>query len=87
MTKHEIKVYDYYNARKGGDPSHYNGNEEPFLFEVEAWCVGGSEGILAYFVMGDRFYIASGDDGHWVLKYTCGTQWLPKIKEAMNSIE
>jgi len=83
MTK--ITVWDYNNAMQGGQrpPKGF----EPVKYEVEAWCVGGEEGIRAYFFIKDMFCEANGDDGHWWLKSVCHKQWVKKIKEAINMVK
>lgn len=40
----------------------YGGNPQK---EVEAWIVGGSEGVFAAWASGNLVYFAHGDDGHW----------------------
>lgn len=55
-------------------------------FEVEAFCVGGVEGVFAvYQVPGqpDLIGFAAGDDGFWreIGSYSKG--WLPLIQEAL----
>ena len=81
----KITVWDYDNAMHGGryPPRDF----KPVKYEVEAWCVGGTEGITAYFFIGDMFCEANGDDGHWWLKTVCNKQWLKKIKETINMVQ
>jgi hypothetical protein len=86
MRKCEITVYDYNDAIHGrtfGRPSL----ENPVKYEVEAWCVGGDEGMKAFFFVGDMLCMADGDDGHWWLVDTCHKHWLKEIKEAINAVK
>jgi len=79
--KQHIKVWDYSGILEG---DHLVNTEEPTGFEVDAWCVGGEEGILAYFYYQNKFCIANGDDGHWRLMYTCHKDWKNRIKSVMS---
>jgi len=91
--KQHIKVWDYAGIFKGNGtaPWHvarywaeHGETEDPVGFEVDAWCVGGEEGILAYFYYENRFCIAHGDDGHWWLMYTCHKDWKNRIQSEMS---
>ena len=81
-SKHKIKIHDYYGVRRGSSPWTYDKDNPPKVEEhnVEAYCVGGSYGILAFFLTEDLFYIAAGDDGHWWLIYCCHMDWFAQIK-------
>lgn len=87
-SKHKIKVYDYYGARNGSSPDNYDKNNPPKTeeYNVEAYCVGGSHGILAFFLTKDLFYIAAGDDGHWWLIYCCDVNWFNDIKNTFKDM-
>lgn len=88
MRKSKITVYDYDDARHNSCAWHHSGNNIPVkIYEVEAWCVGGKEGIKAYFIIDGMLYTASGDDGHWWLVNVCAARWLGWIKEAITAIE
>ena len=85
--KHKIRVYDYHDATKGTMPWSANDvSDEPNVFDVEAWCVGGPEGIRAFFLMDDIMYCASGDNGHWWLVERMHKQWIPKIKQTFDEM-
>ena len=86
--KHKIRVYDYNDAVHGSMPWHgtYSKDAEPEVYDVEAWCVGGPEGIRAFFLMDDIMYCASGDDGHWWLVERMHKDWIPKIKDTIDEM-
>ncbi len=84
MRKCKITVYDYNDNIHGG---HAPKDFKPVKYEVEAWCVGGDEGIRAFFFIGDMFCTADGDDGHWWLVNRCSKGWLKEIKEAIVAVE
>ncbi len=81
-----ITVWDYCDVRHGGS-AHQGIECTPQRFDVEAWCVGGKEGIRAFFFIDERLYEASGDDGHWWLVDTFHVNWLGEYKEVIDSIE
>lgn len=83
----KITVWDYDKAFYGGAPHNREASEIPTKYEVEAWCVGGEEGILAYFYIDDSLCVAHGDDGHWWFVWRCHKQWLPRIQKTVASIE
>jgi hypothetical protein len=89
MRKCTITVYDYSNARHGADARHYDKNNPPEVkkFDVEAFCVGGNEGVKAYFYQGDLLYEADGDDGHWWLTGVIHCDWLREIIDALKAVE
>ena len=89
MRKCKIKVHDYSDARHGSSASHYDKDNPPPVktYNVEAYCVGGSEGILAYFIIDDRLYTAMGDDGHWWLTSVCSTHWVSEMVEAIKAVK
>ncbi len=89
MRKCNITVFDYSDATHNSNARHYDKDNPPEVVEynVEAYCVGGIDGIRAYFFKGDRFYEANGDDGHWWLMSVCGTGWLKEIIEALQAVE
>lgn len=88
--KHKIRVYDYHDAEHGTAPWNSMGkrlvDEEPNVMDVDAWCVGGPQGIRAFFIKDDMLYCASGDDGHWWLVERMHKSWLAKIKDTINEI-
>jgi len=78
----KITVYDYkgvWNRSFTTATEH----QDVKKMDVKASCVGGKEGILAFFNHENRFCIAQGDDGHWWLMYTCDESWEDKIKESL----
>ncbi len=85
MRKCKITVYDYSDARHNASASHYDKNNPPEVvqFDVEAWCVGGDEGVQAYWVQDGRMYTAHGDDGHWWLDSVIAEAWVPEIIETL----
>ena len=80
----DIKVWDYTGIPKAA-PRQPLG-EQPVCLEVDAWCVGGEDGILAYFCHDGKFCIAHGDDGHWQLMYACDEGWKEEIQEAVSRV-
>lgn len=87
IEKQKITVYDYHGAIKSSAPWHYKENINPTRYDVEAWCVGGKNGIKAFFFINDTLYEANGDDGHWWLIGIMHKDWLEKFKETINSIQ
>jgi hypothetical protein len=89
MRKCIITVYDYTEASKGGRLSQFNSNNPPEVveFNVEAWCVGGKEGVRAYWIQDDRLYQANGDDGHWELISVIHIGWTDEIVEALQACQ
>lgn len=89
MRKCTIRVYDYSNARKGASAVHYDKDNPPPIkyFDVEAYCVGGAEGVHAYFYKGDTLYEAHGDDGHWWLVGVIHLDWLKEMIDALKTLE
>jgi hypothetical protein len=85
MRKCKITVYDYSDARHNASATHYDKNNPPEVveFNVEAWCVGGDEGVQAYWVQNEQLYIADGDDGHWWLNGVISVYWVPGMIKAM----
>ena len=78
----QITVYDYIDARHGGSTSQDNTKalqEPPVVYEVDAVCVGGEDGIRAYWVTDNFMYEAYGDDGHWWLVSVTHVDWLHEI--------
>jgi hypothetical protein len=72
MRKCKITVYDYRDRPDTATPDKY---------EVEAWCVGGDEGIRALFCQGNTIYEVNGDDGHWWLVGASDKHWLNETIE------
>ena len=85
-----IKVYDYYGARfgaSGAQDNSYYLSKPPKEYVVEnPTLVGGKEGIIAFWIEGDLFHVAHGDDGHWWLTYVCNKRWFKDIKKAINEL-
>ncbi len=81
MRKCNITVYDYQKHMPEWEKL------QPIKHEVEAWCVGGDEGIRAFFFIDNMFCTAGGDDGHWWLVDICDKAWLKEIKEAINAVK
>ena len=80
----KIVVWDYYDVLHG---HHYAGqkpSDNPKRLDVHAHCVGGAEGVLAFFEYDKWFCGACGDDGHWYLMYRCGLNWKERIIDAIN---
>lgn len=75
METKRIIVYDY-----------RNGIDKPKKYNVDAYCVGGEYGILAFFTIDDMFYQAHGDDGHWQVIYVCHVNWISKIKKTVAEV-
>lgn len=82
MKPVDIVVYEYNDVMTGARDEL----ETPRVYYVSAYCVGGSEGIRAYFRINDSLCEAHGDDGHWRLVSVCHVDWLDRIKETINSI-
>lgn len=87
MRKCKITVFDYSDARHNSSARHYDKNNPPEVVEysVEAWCVGGDEGVRAYWVQDSKLYTAHGDDGHWWLDGTIAVAWAPEMVKAMEA--
>jgi hypothetical protein len=88
MRKCKITVFDYSDAVHGSAPWHYDKNNPPKVVEynVEAWCVQGDCGFLAYWIKGSTLYTAYGDDGHWWLNRTMDAHWLPETVDALKAL-
>jgi hypothetical protein len=85
IKKTSIVVWDYsYSCQFCGTFDEY---KPPKKLEVDAICVGGEFGIMAYFFLDNMLYEAHGDDGHWWVSWKCHKDWLGKIKEAVSSLE
>ena len=82
MKKHHITVWDYTNVITGGNIPV----TDALKHEVTALCVGGEDGILAFFYIDNLFCMASGDDGHWKLMYRCHKNWQTQIKNVVKQI-
>ena len=86
MEKCKIIVWDYRNNMHGWPVSlPPPENFEPVEYEVEAWCVGGSEGIKAFFFIDNMICMADGDDGHWWLVDRFHMHWIHEIEEAVHA--
>lgn len=80
MRKCKITVWNYGDFFGSGGR---NKEASPISYEVEAHCVGGDEGILAFFFLDNWFCVAKGDDGHWWMSYFCDGHWAKEIKETI----
>ena len=87
MEKQTIIVHNYFS---GGSILHrVRYDEDITSYEVEAYCVGGEDGVFAIYqspTYPDCFEYAQGDDGHWWFAGVMSKSWYPQIVEAMNSI-
>jgi len=89
MQTCKIKVFDY-NGSRYGSAHHPNSNyhdEDPFVYTPNAYCVGGAEGVRAYWIDDGWLYTAHGDDGHWWLDSRIGAQWLLEIKDVLTHLD
>jgi len=89
--QHRIKVYDEKKVliKEGTYPANivdYVKPDDVQALEVDAWCVAGDEGFLAFFYYDKYFCIATGDDGYWHLEFICAPTWVKEIKEAVSYI-
>lgn len=86
MRKCKIVVWDYFS---GGSVLHpLSENEKPKAYKVNAWCVGGKDGVFAVFKHKDFpscTCIAEGDDGHWWLVDSHNKHWTPEIVKALQA--
>ena len=91
----QITVYDEDDLLIGKVPNFeniykYKKNRIPEKIvrqlQVDAWCVAGTDGFLAFFYYDKYFCIASGDDGFWQLLFICDKSWAKDIKEAMSYV-
>jgi len=70
-----------------------NGITEPHLYQVEAWCVDGDEGIYAFFYLPNRpdqkdiLWEAAGDDGNWWVIGAFHVAWVGEIIEALQAAQ
>lgn len=68
---------------------NYKYNDMPTYFDVEAVCVGGVDGVRAYFIHPNRpelIVFADGDDGHWWVNNTIHRHWIPGLIMAMQTV-
>ncbi len=89
MKKCKITVWDYYDARHNASTGHYDKDNPPTVVEynVEAYCVGGSDGIFAYWIDDRQMFYAEGDDGHWWLSGVVAIHWLNEMIEALQATQ
>jgi len=87
MRKCNITVYDWDHKLPGVGNFKGHPKNPSTKYEVEAWCVGGEDGIKAFFFLDNMLCMADGDDGDWWLVDSCHKDWLKEIKEAINAIE
>lgn len=86
MRQCEIVVWDYCDARHGGNPSQ-GMDTDPVKFEVNAWCLQGETGFRAFFIIDETLYEAHGDDGHWWLVGRMNVYWLEEYKQTLDAVE
>lgn len=84
MEKYTIKVR---NECSGGSINHrIPDDQEPAVYEVEAYCVGGDEGVWAIYQSPSNpelLEYAQGDDGFWWFAGTMHKWWFPQMAEAI----
>lgn len=96
MKKQHIQVYDYTLGHSIMHPRSRFGKMGDFdwdeynVLDVEAYCVGGVDGVQAIFEH-ESFPpgcvgIASGDDGNWWLVGVIHKHWLPGWIDALQAI-
>lgn len=71
-----------YNCKNGEAPP-----TDREVLEVDAWCVGGATGIVAYFMMDGYMHEAHGDDGNWWVVGKFNPHWLEEMQEVLGSVE
>jgi len=81
-----ITVWDHADRLHGSALPPSMIKHSPVRYDVEAWCVGGVEGVRAYFIIGDLLYEADGDDGNWWLVSVCHKDWLKSVLEALTGL-
>ena len=89
MKKIKIKVSDCQDAVHGGAPWHADLSTQK-VYEVEAYCMDGKEGIFALFdnPIGDgTLCLASGDDGCWNIDHSFSKHYIPEIVEMFKSYQ
>lgn len=64
--------------------NYFNPYAAKLVITVDAYCVAGDTGILAYFLYDGWFCMARGDDGYWQLMYRCHLAWAESIKDTLN---
>ena len=87
MKKQTIRVR---NPFSGGSIMHLKREyEETEYYEVEAYCVGGDEGVWAIYESSKFpgcYEYAQGDDGSWWFAGVMAKSWYPEIVEAITSM-
>ena len=61
----------------------------PQRMEVDAFCVGGNDGVRAYFVHPDNpkwIVLADGDDGNWWYVSVIDRYWIPAMIKALTEV-
>jgi len=56
------------------------------MSKVNALCVEGDEGFLAFFYVNEMLHIASGDDGDWKLIFVMRQNWVKEFKRVVSCI-
>ena len=72
------------------DTSDHTNKYTEDVMEVEAYVVGGLEGVFAIYNLPeapDIYYFASGDDGHWWrISNGLNIYWIPQCLEAFTDL-
>lgn len=79
MKKDKIFVYNYMQDGR-----------LPEKLEVEAFCVGGNEGIYAFFNHPENHNLVvccDGDDGHWWVTRIINKYWLKGFLMALTEVQ
>lgn len=77
-----IKVHYYHS---GGSIMHPH-DREPDVHEVDAFVVGGEDGVFAAYWSPEhegQIDYAQGDDGHWWFAGRYHPHWIPEMAEAL----
>jgi len=86
--KMRITVHNYHS---GGSILHPKGRDangvdiDPESYEVDAWVVGGEDGVFAVYQSLENpkwIEYAQGDDGHWWFAGVLHEAWVPGMIEA-----
>ena len=87
METTRITVYDHSGARFGASNRQIVKylEQKPVEYHVNAYCVGGEDGIQAYWTQDGMLYIANGDDGLWWLTGIFCASWTPETIAALTS--
>ena len=83
-----IIVTDYSDVKHGSPPWCYDPGNPPNIVEykVDALCIGGPDGVRAYFMLDGMFCTAHGDDGHWWLASMLSVGYLPETIKSLEAL-